>query len=57
MAQNQDDEIRYTKSVMQVWDPRQANFQEAGKLIAIIIIYSPQYISIILSYLSFSQLS
>ena len=54
MAQNQD-EIRYTKSVMQVWDPRQANFQEAGKLIAIIIIYSPQFISIICPmYLSFS---
>lgn len=33
MAQNQDDEIRYTKSVMQVWDPRQANFQEAVNLV------------------------
>jgi len=32
MAQNQD-EIRYTKSVMQVWDPRQANFQEAVNLV------------------------
>ena len=42
MAQNQD-EIRYTKSVMQVWDPRQANFQEAGKLIAIIIMQSTIY--------------
>ena len=43
MAQNQD-EIRYTKSVMQVWDPRQANFQEAGKLIAIIIMQSTIYL-------------